>query len=250
VELETGQIVGLETLIRWDHPQRGLIQPDQFIPLAEETGLIVPLGRFVLGQACQQASRWHVQSTGAKTTISVNLSPREVAEADIVAGIRRALKDSGLEPQYLVVEITENVMMEPFTDILDDLKALGVRIAVDDFGTGYSSLAYLDRLPIDIVKVDSSFVEHMVGPEKSPLARIVLQIGDALGLETVAEGIETVDQLRSLQKLGCRVGQGYLFAPPMEAGAVGAMLRAQADGAVGLFDVFHPDKRGLRPHVA
>ena len=250
VELETGRIVGLEALVRWDHPQRGLIQPDEFIPLAEETGLIVPLGRFVLGRACQQMSAWHARSTGAKATISVNLSPREVAEADLVGEVRRALEDSGLEPHYLVVEITENVMMEPFTDILDDLKALGVRIAVDDFGTGYSSLAYLNRLPIDIVKVDRSFVEHMVGPEQSPLAGIVLQIGDALGLETVAEGIETVDQLRSLQKLGCRVGQGYLFAPPMEAEAVGTLLRAQVDNAVVLFDVFHPDKGDRRPHVA
>ncbi len=249
VELETGQIVGLEALVRWNHPRRGLIQPDEFIPLAEETGLIVPLGRFVLQRACRQASRWHAQSTGFKTTISVNLSPRELTEADIVSEVRRTLEESGLEPQYLVVEITENVMMDPFTDILDELKTLGVRIAVDDFGTGYSSLGYLDRLPIDIVKIDRAFIEHLTGPDQSPLARIVLQIGDALGLETMAEGIETVEQLQYLQKLGCSVGQGYLFAPPMDADAVEALLHARADSGVALFDMSGPHQGRRHAHV-
>ncbi len=233
VELETGQIVGLEALVRWEHPQRGLIQPDEFIPLAEKTGLIVSLGRFVLRQACRQTSRWHAQSTGLKPTISINLSPMELAEPDIVNEVSRALEDSGLGPQYLVLEITENVIVDPFTDTLHRLKDLGVRIAVDDFGTGYSSLRYLDRLPIDIVKIDRSFVEHVVGPDRSPLARIVLTIGDALGLETVAEGIETVEQLQYLRNLGCRVGQGFLFAPPMEADEVETLLFAQADGVTG-----------------
>ncbi len=234
VELETGSIVGLEALVRWDHPQRGLIQPDQFIRLAEETGHIVALGRFVLRQACCQMSRWHEQNTGPDVSISVNLSPRELAEPDIVDEVSQALEDSGLEPQYLVLEITENVIVDPFPDVLDDLKALGVRIAVDDFGTGYSSLGYLDRLPIDTVKIDRSFVEHVTGPDQSPLARIVLEIGDALGLDTVAEGIETVEQLKYLQSLGCRVGQGFLFAPPMEATEAESLLCAQADGGSGL----------------
>jgi len=240
VELETGNIVGLEALVRWDHPQRGLIAPDKFIPLAEEPGLIVPLGRWVLRQACYQTVRWHARGNGSKPTVSVNLSPRELAEADIVDDVRRALEDSGLEPRYLVVEITENVMVKPFTQILDDLKALGVRIAVDDFGTGYSSLGYLDRLPIDIVKVDRSFVERMTGPEESPLVNIVLQIGDALGLKTVAEGIETIDQLDGLRKLGCSTGQGYLFAPPLEAEAVATLLRSQADGTGSLMSAPAP----------
>lgn len=250
VELQTGQIVGLEALVRWNHPQQGLIYPDEFIPLAEETGLIVPMGRFVLQRACQQMSRWHADGTGPKASISVNLSPRELAEAGIVGDVRRALEDSGLEPQHLVVEITENVIVDPFINILDDLKALGVRIAVDDFGTGYSSLGYIDRLPIDIVKIDKSFVDHVIGPNQSPLARVVLQIGDALGLETVAEGIETVEQLQCLRKLGCRVGQGYLFAPPMEPEAVEALLGAHADGAATSFDVSHPYRGWWYPATA
>ena len=255
VELATGQILGLEALVRWCHPQRGMIQPAEFIPLAEETGLIVALGRWVLQQACWQASQWHAGSTGPKPTISVNLSPRELADADIVDEVRRALRDSRLEPQYLVVEITENVMIEPFTETLDDLKDLGVRIAVDDFGTGYSSLGYLDRLPIDIVKVDRSFVKRMAGPDQSPLVRIVLEIGDVLGLDTVAEGIETADQLLRLQELGCRVGQGYFLAPPLEAEAVEALLRARKGETVSVFfQEFQPDAdrwraRRLTPRV-
>lgn len=244
VDLETGCVVGLEALVRWDHPQRGLIQPDNFIPLAEETDLIVPLGRFVLRQACQQMSIWHAQGTGPGVSLSVNLSPRELAESGIISEVRRALEDSGLEPQYLVLEITENVMVDPFPDILDELKALGVRIAVDDFGTGYSSLGYLDRLPIDIVKIDRSFVERVVGPDQSPLARIVLEIGDALGLDTVAEGIETIEQLEYLRKLGCSVGQGFLLASPMETGEVESMFSAQADGTAVLLDAFQSRTEG------
>jgi diguanylate cyclase (GGDEF)-like protein len=234
VELDTGHIVGLEALVRWDHPRRGLIPPSEFIQLAEETGLIVPLDRFVLGEACQQMSLWHAQCAGHKPSISVNLSARELAEPDIVDAIRSALEDSGLDPRYLTLEITESMIVDPYPDIIAELKELGVGIALDDFGMGYSSLGYLDRLPIDIIKIDRSFVEHVAGDDRSPLARIVLEIGDALGLQTVAEGIETIEQLACLRELGCRFGQGFLFARPMEAIEIEAMLNAQSEAGAGI----------------
>ncbi|MGZ8785580.1 MAG: putative bifunctional diguanylate cyclase/phosphodiesterase [Acidimicrobiia bacterium] len=224
VNMETGDITGVEALIRWDHPERGLLSPDTFISAAEETGQIVALGRWVLHEACRQMRRWHNQSTGSKPTISVNLSPRELEEPDIVDEVRRALTESGLDPQYLVVEITENVLLQPYTQILDRLKELGIRIALDDFGTGYSSLAYLHRLPIDIVKIDRTFVHGAALQQQSPLARLIVQIGDILGLKTVAEGIETPEEFQWLRELGCDAGQGYLFARPMDAQTIAPLL--------------------------
>jgi diguanylate cyclase (GGDEF)-like protein len=224
VNMETGDITGVEALIRWDHPERGLLSPDTFIPAAEETGQIVALGRWVLHEACRQIRRWHNHSTGFKPTISVNLSPRELEEPDIVDEVRRALTESGLDPQYLVVEITENVLLQPYTQILDRLKELGIRIALDDFGTGYSSLAYLHRLPIDIVKIDRTFVHGAALQQQSPLARLIVQIGDILGLKTVAEGIETPEEFQWLRELGCHAGQGYLFARPMDAQTIAPLL--------------------------
>ncbi|MBK5266709.1 MAG: bifunctional diguanylate cyclase/phosphodiesterase [Acidimicrobiia bacterium] len=243
VDLASRQVLGMEALVRWNHPVRGLVPPDEFIPMAEETGLIVPLGRWVLRQACWQASRWHANGSECKPTVSVNLSPRELVEPDITNEVRTALAESGLDPKYLVIEITENVMVEAFTETLDEFKALGVRIAVDDFGTGYSSLKYIDRLPIDIVKIDKSFVSRVAGDDPSPLADIVLQIGSVLGLETVAEGIETAEQLRRVRDLGCQVGQGYLFARPMEAAAIEALLKTGIDPKV--FGDMLPDDRHL-----
>lgn len=224
VNLETGRVTGVEALVRWNHPERGLLFPDMFIPAAEQSGQIVALGRWVLPTACRQMRRWHDESKGSKPTISVNLSPRELEEPDIIDEVRRALTESGLDAQYLVVEITENVMLQPYTQVLHQLKELGIRIALDDFGTGYSSLAYLHRLPIDIVKIDRTFVHGAALEQQSPLARLIVQIGDILGLSTVAEGIETPEEFQWLRQLGCRTGQGYLFARPMDALTITPLL--------------------------
>lgn len=223
VDIDTGDTTGVEALVRWNHPQRGLIFPDMFIPAAEDTGQIVALGRWVLHEACGQMRRWH-DMTGTRPTISVNLSPRELEEPDIVDEVHHALTESGLDARYLVIEITENVMLQPYTQVLDRLKELGVRIALDDFGTGYSSLAYLDQLPFDIVKIDRSFVHGAALQQQSPLARLVVQIGNTLGMETVAEGIETHEELQWLRQLGCHTGQGYLFARPADARTITPLL--------------------------
>jgi diguanylate cyclase (GGDEF)-like protein len=222
VDLDSGAITGMEALVRWNHPQRGLLYPDSFIHQAEASGVIVPLGRWILSEACRQAADWHRDLPDPRPTISVNLSPRELAEPDIVAAIALSLETAGLDGKYLIIEITENVMMQPFNQVLEQIKALGVRIALDDFGVGYSSLGYLDRLPIDIVKIDRVFV---TGPERSPLVNLILQIGEVLGLHTIAEGIETPDQLAWLRQLGCRQGQGYLFARPQDPPGAGHLLR-------------------------
>ncbi len=219
VDIDTGLIKGVEALVRWNHPRRGLLGPDRFIPLAEETGQIVALGRWVMTEACAQMGRWHRQLEGLMPSLSVNLSPRELAEPDIVEAVAAALRSGGLDAHHLIVEITENVMVEPFTSVLDDLKQLGVRIALDDFGVGYSSLSYLDRLPIDIIKIDRAFVRGLTTGEKSPLVKLILEIGEVLGLDTVAEGVETSAQLERLRQLGSRSAQGFFFARPMEAEA-------------------------------
>ncbi len=230
VRLATGELAGLEALVRWRHPERGLVPPDEFIPVAEDTGLIVPLGRRVLREACHQAERWCRNLVGPDFFVSVNLSPRELAEPDVVAQVGAAVAEAGLDARALVVEITENLSMQPFADVLEGLRDLGTRIALDDFGTGYSSLAYLERLPIDIVKIDRSFIERLSGREASPLTRMVVEIGDALGLDTIAEGIETREQLHLLRELGCPLGQGFLFARPMPPAEVETLLRALASG--------------------
>ncbi len=230
VNLDTGEIIGLEALVRWRHPDRGLLYPDAFIPTAEDTGQIIAIDRWVLQTACTQMQRWHTQIAGPKPSISVNVSPRELPEPDFVNTVQTALTESGLEAKHLILEITENVIAQPYIQILNDLKTLGIRIAIDDFGTGYSSLSYLDRLPIDIVKIDRSFIRAT--QELSPLVRIILQIGETLRLDIVAEGIETPDELQRLRQLGCRIGQGYHFARPADTDTTTALLTAQPLPAV------------------
>lgn len=224
VDLATGQVTGVEALVRWQHPTRGIVPPAQFIPFAEESGLIVAIGAFVLEQAVIKAVEWQNARPDELLTMAVNLSPRQLAEVDMAAMIRETITRHGLEPRRLIVEITENVVMQTTVSLLDDIRDLGVRLAIDDFGTGYSSLAYLDRLPIDIIKIDKSFTDRLNPDEESPLVRTVLQLGDALGIDTVVEGIETAHQLRRLQQLGCAKGQGYLLSPPLAAAEVEALL--------------------------
>ncbi len=229
VELSTGRIVGFEALVRWEHPKQGLVSPARFIPVAEETGLIVPIGRWILEEACRRAKEWREgRPNGPPLAMSVNLSARQFAHPDLARDVARALGESGLDPGCLILEITESVLMEdaPSTiDTLGELKALGVGIAVDDFGTGYSSLAYLRRFPVDYLKVDRSFVADLgEAPDDTVLVSGIVDLAHALGLSVVAEGVETEGQLGMLRGMGCELAQGFHFARPMPGEEAGVLL--------------------------
>jgi diguanylate cyclase (GGDEF)-like protein/PAS domain S-box-containing protein len=238
MHLATGQVAGVEALLRWHHPRRGLVGPTEFIPVAEETGLIIRLGRWVLEQACSQARAWD-EETSTPLTMSVNVSARQVQAPGFVDDVAQVLATTGLAPARLTLELTESVLMqdvEQTSSTLDALKALGVRLAIDDFGTGYSSLTYLDRFPIDELKIDRSFVSTMTtGPDQSALVRSILKLGETLHLETVAEGIEQADQLAELKTLGAGLGQGYYFAEPLTPDALSVFLASgRLIGSVGV----------------
>ncbi len=221
VELATGRIGGFEALVRWQHPRRGLLGPMEFIPLAEETGLILDIGRWVLGQACRQAGAWQRTHPELDLTIAVNVSPRQFRDPDLVADVDAALRAGALIPRRLTLEITESVLMDNsdvMIDRLHQLKALGVRLAIDDFGTGYSSLNYLRALPVDIVKIDKVFVDGVAfDNEARGLIEAILSMANTLDLETIAEGVETPDQAERLQRLGSNLVQGYYFSQPLPA---------------------------------
>ncbi|MEO7521040.1 MAG: EAL domain-containing protein, partial [Gemmatimonas sp.] len=230
VLLKTGEIIGAEALVRWVSGDRGTVQPSVFISIAEETGLIVQIGRWVLKAACRAAQAWEMER-GIPMRITVNLSGRQLQEACIIDDVRTALQESGLPPSRLVLEITESMLMNN-TDLsmqqLTRLKALGVSLAIDDFGTGYSSLSYLQRYPIDILKIDKAFVDAVdKGGEGSVLASAIVALGGTLRMTTVAEGIETEAQRMHLLQLGCELGQGFLFAPPLPPEAFWRLLLAR-----------------------
>ena len=219
VDLRSGYLLGVEALIRWQHPKRGVVPPREFIPVAEETGQIVPLGRWVLAQACREVRVWQARlPEGRQVRVGVNVSSVQLSKSDIAADVGRALEISGIDPGCLVIELTESVLMQNSESVLatlTQLKALGVRIAIDDFGTGYSSLSYLHRFPIDILKIDRSFVERLGGVDGGEdFARAIITLGGTLNLEVVAEGIELEHQQRGLIELGCVAGQGYYYAKP------------------------------------
>jgi diguanylate cyclase (GGDEF)-like protein/PAS domain S-box-containing protein len=238
VDLKTRAVLGLEALVRWDHPTLGQIPPGDFIPLAEETGLIVPIGRFVLEEACRQRQAWEAAHPEYdQLYVSVNLSVRQFKPTgQVVADVKAATERTGLDPRFLVLEVTESILMNDRKAIardLQELQALGARIAIDDFGTGYSALSYLREFPIDSVKMDRSFVRDLAcGTGDTALVRSVLELGDALDMQIIAEGIEDQSQLSSLSDLRCGVGQGFYFAPPLEADAVNALLSGDQVGAL------------------
>jgi len=220
VLLADGSVSGVEALLRWHHPDRGMIAPDQFIPLAEETGLIISIGRWVLREGCRNAQRLFAAMPGRTPTLAINVSLRQLQDTDIVMDVHEALTESGMNPASLTLEITESVLADTELAVarLSELKALGVRLALDDFGTGYSSLSYLSRFPIDVLKMDRSFLRDDV-KRTTDLTPAVLAIGRTLGIEVVAEGIELAEQTTRLRDLGCAHGQGFFFARPMDVDA-------------------------------
>ena len=228
VDLRTGRISGVEALLRWHHPERGWIAPHDFVPTAEETGLILPLGRRVLADACRQLRGWQAATHAASgLSLSVNLSVRQFSQADLVEQVRQALDESGIEPALLRLEITESVVvdnLEAAAATLGRLRALGVRVYLDDFGTGYSSLSSLHRLPIDALKVDRSFVSRIGEGGGEQMVGTVATLARNLGVSVVAEGVETAAQLTAVRALGCEYAQGFLFSEGVDAGALLALL--------------------------
>ncbi|PYQ55493.1 MAG: hypothetical protein DMF78_01795 [Acidobacteria bacterium] len=231
VSLQSGRLIAFEGLVRWEHPRRGLLAPHEFLGLAEETGLILPVGRWVLKEGCRQMRAWRQHVPAAELPrMSLNLSGRQLAEGDLVEEVDGTLRGAGLAGHEVDLEITENVIMQD-TDstrgCLAGLRALELGVSIDDFGTGHSSLSHLDRLPVDTLKIDRSFLAGGHGrPHKAEIIRTIVALGHDLGLEVVAEGIETPAQLAELREMGCDHGQGYLFSRPVDAAAAGAMLAA------------------------
>jgi diguanylate cyclase (GGDEF)-like protein/PAS domain S-box-containing protein len=249
VSLRDGVITSVETLLRWDHPERGLISPELFIGVAEECGLIEPIGRWVLETACAQVARWHAQRPDMRPLgVSVNLSVRQLTQRDLEATVARALQRSGIEPSSLCLEITESILLEERNSVSDTItrvSRLGVRFALDDFGTGYSSLAYLTRLPIDGLKVDRSFVEELGRDRRSTaITTAIVRMAHALSLEVTAEGVETEPQARALRDLRCELAQGFHFHRPLPADAISALLERRPSAAAALQDAAWADAAG------
>jgi EAL domain-containing protein (putative c-di-GMP-specific phosphodiesterase class I) len=227
VSLHDARCVGAEALVRWQHPERGLIPPNEFVPLAEESGLVIELGAWVLDEAARQAARWQLDKDDA-FMVSVNLSARQLAQPDLAEQIAEVIMETGVAPENLCLEITESVLMDDADTaitVIERVRALGVRLAIDDFGTGYSSLGYLKRFPVEFVKIDRSFVDGL-GRDAGDAAIVsaVVGLAHALSLEVVAEGVETEQQLAALLELGCDKAQGYFFAPPQPAEDLRALI--------------------------
>jgi EAL domain-containing protein (putative c-di-GMP-specific phosphodiesterase class I) len=226
VDLSTGAMVSAEALVRWTRPDRAQIAPHEFIHLAEESGLIVPIGAWVLEEACRQLAHWqHIEPS---MSVAVNLSVRQLQEPTIASRLATILRETGARPEGVCLELTESVFMEDidfFGSALARLKAVGVSLSIDDFGTGYSSLSYLKRFPVDAVKVDRAFVDGLgIDPHDSALVAAIVAMADALGLEVTAEGVETQDQLRQLKQLDCGRAQGFHLARPMSASAMARLV--------------------------
>ena len=232
VVLETGRLAGFEALVRWNHPRRGLVSPADFIPVAEETGLIVPIGEWVLQEACRHIRECQMAHPSHRSlSLSVNLSARQVAQSDLIDRVKEALAVSKLSPHCLKLEITESVVMENAEAaalMFKQLRALGVQLSIDDFGTGYSSLSYLHRFPLNYLKIDRSFVSRLTTDNDNAIVRTISTLARNLGMEVIAEGIETEEQYQQLKMLGCEYGQGFLFSHPVNKDAVLHLLAADA----------------------
>ncbi|MET0425058.1 MAG: EAL domain-containing protein [Actinoplanes sp.] len=231
VDLSTAELTGVEALVRWQHPREGLVGPVHFIHHAENSGLIVPLGRWILRESCRQLAHWQqTVPSAAGLRINVNLSARQFQHPGLLDDVTAAVRDAGIAPESLTLEITESMLMDDVdaaVEVLHALRRFGVRLAIDDFGTGYSSLSYLQRLPVDTIKIDRSFVEHVeANPDNLAMAEAVVNLGQTLGLRTVAEGIETTGQRDILLRLGCEYGQGYLFSRPVDADRLTHLLHS------------------------
>jgi diguanylate cyclase (GGDEF)-like protein len=230
--LQTGSLAGFEALVRWNHPRRGVVSPADFIPVAEETGLIVPIGEWVLTEACAQVRQWQVDSPSHRSlSLSVNLSARQVAQPDLLERIKEALETSKLNPHCLKLEITESVVMENAEAaalMFKQLRSLGVQLSIDDFGTGYSSLSYLHRFPLNYLKIDRSFVMRLTTDNDNAIVRTISTLARNLGMEVIAEGIETEEQYQQLKMLGCEYGQGYLFSRPVARDGVAHLIAQDA----------------------
>ncbi|HEX2271739.1 MAG TPA: EAL domain-containing protein [Pyrinomonadaceae bacterium] len=233
VSLQTGKLLSFEALVRWRHPQRGLISPSDFIPLAEETGAIIGIGNWVLREACLQLKRWQERfPLHNSLAISVNLSSKQFMQAELIDEVIAILQDTGIDTHSLKLEITESAVMENIgtaTILLQQLRALGIELAVDDFGTGYSSLSYLHRLPINSLKIDKSFVKGMVDKrDHAEIVKTILTLARSLGIRAVAEGVETLEQLVELRRLGCEAGQGHLFSKPVDVETADSLLTSKS----------------------
>jgi EAL domain-containing protein (putative c-di-GMP-specific phosphodiesterase class I) len=234
--LESGEVSSVEALLRWNHPSRGLIMPDDFIPLAQQTGLIKPLTLYVIGEALKQCRLW--QEQGLRLSIAVNLSMRNLLDLEFPEQVARLLDEWEVEHELLEFEITESTMLaDPVRTklILDRLSSMGIRLAIDDFGTGYSSLAYLKRLPVDEIKIDRSFVMHMSDdPDNATIVRSTIDLGKNLGLQVVAEGVETEEVWNILSALGCTIAQGYYLSRPVPPDELREWLRGRTNTVVAI----------------
>lgn len=219
VGLKTGRVSGMEALVRWEHSERGLVLPSEFIPVAEESGLIIPIGQWLVRESCRQARRWHDEYPDSPPLeVCVNLSARQFQHPTLAEDVAKNLRETGLDPGALVLEITESVIMEdtPSTvATLEKLKSLRVKLAIDDFGTGYSSLSYLKRFSVEYLKIDRSIIEDLAhDPKSAAIVSAIITLAHALGAQAIAEGVETPEQLTQLRKLECDAGQGYYFYEP------------------------------------
>jgi len=239
ISFESGRLAGFEALIRWNHPQKGFVGPGEFIPIAEDNGMINPIGRWVLYEACRQMREWQRSHVGGlPLTISVNLSGKQFSQPNLIETIAGILKDTDLPASFLKLEITETVIMEnadSAAEMLNELKALGSQLAIDDFGTGYSSFSHLHRFPIDTLKIDRAFVSRMdVSLESSEIVRTILTLAHNLKMSVVAEGVETSNQIKQLRNLGCEYGQGYFIHRPMPAAEAGQLIADELQDGIGI----------------
>lgn len=234
ISLSTNEIIGFEALLRWQHPELGMIFPKDFIPLAEETGLIVPIGKWVIYEACRRANEWQkLMRVGRPLTINVNLSPIQLSQLEIASDIGQIIKDTGIDPKTLHIEITESAIVKDIKTsqyMLEQIKKMGVRIYIDDFGTGYSSLSYLNEFPFDALKIDRTFVQEIKGSRG--LLKNIIQMAHELNMGVIGEGIESQEQLTRLSEFGCECGQGYYFSRPIDGDSVEMILKDQATQAL------------------